>query len=267
VLVVVLQFCAKDWTRAAKLARLLADVERRRRDDVCLLFVRATDFTENRVMDDVVARCSEVFLTNHLLVRPDKPSRAAQWHNLGNWVEGSNILWTAAVEHFLQMHQQWQTVFFADGGDGAPLHRDWVDLMERDHARTVRAGLSVTGALRDCRGTRHVNGNQVVERSFLQSHPEFTEVPSACQEWDVYHAAAILPVARVSSVIYGGWHQFGATPSQMSEIARYSAWWHGCKDGNFVDLAREHVFGVGSRRPEIVDLGPAVDLQTSRFSS
>ena len=55
-LVLALQFCASDWTRAAKLARLLADLERRRRDDVTLLFVRATDFVENPVMDRVFAR-------------------------------------------------------------------------------------------------------------------------------------------------------------------------------------------------------------------
>jgi hypothetical protein len=267
VLVVVLQFCAKDWLRAAKLAHLLADVERRRRDDVCVLFVRASDFQENPVMDAAVARCAEVFLTNHLLVRPDKPSRADQWHNLGNWVEGSNILWTAAVEHVLQMSPRWQTVFFADGGDGVPLHRDWVDVMQEDHAATVRAGLHVTGALRQCRGVMHVNGNQVVERSFLAAHPEFTEIPTICQEWDVHHAAAILPVARVSSLIYGGWHQFGANPRQLAEIALHSAWWHGCKDGDFVDLARACVLGVERRRPELVDLGRASELQSSRFSS
>jgi hypothetical protein len=263
---VVLQFCSKDWTRAAKLARLLADVERRRRDDVCVLFVRASDFQENPVMDAAFARCSEVFVVDHLLVRPDKPSRAAQWRNLGNWVEGSNILWTAAVEHVLGMDPRWQSVFFVDGGDGTPLHRDWLDILLEDHGRTVSSGFSVTGALRECRGTRHINGNHVVERSFLAAHLEFTEVPSACQEWDVHHAAAILPAARVSSVIYGGWHQFGATPGQFAEISRYSAWWHGCKDDDFVDAARTHIFGSSHPPPDLVDLGRATELQSSRFS-
>jgi hypothetical protein len=267
VLVVALQFCHKDWLRAAKLAHLLADLERRRRDDVCLLFVRATDFTENVVMHRAIAKCSKVFWVDNLVVRPDEPSRVVQWHKLGEWVEGSNILWTAAVAHVLKMGFHVETVFFVDGGDGAPLHRDWVDILLEDHARTVQAGLSVTGALRDCRGVRHVNGNQVVESSFLEAHPEFTVVPSVCQEWDVHHAGTILPAARVSSVIYGGWHQFGATPEQFVEISRHSAWWHGCKDGNFVDAAREHVFGESHPLPEIVDLGPAAGLQSSRFSS
>lgn len=266
-LVVALQFCRKDWMRAAKLARLLADVEQRRRGDVCVLFVRAPDFAENPVMDRVFARCSEVFQVEHLLVRPDSPSRLAQWHNLGNWIEGSSILWTAAVERFLGMDARWTTVFFADGGDGAPLHRDWIDAFLEDHDKTVSAGLHVTGALRDCYGTLHVNGNQVVERAFLQAHPEFTEVPEVCQEWDVYHSSTVLPAARVSSLIYGGWHQYGADSRQLGEVARYSAWWHGCKDGNFVDLARDYVLGGDRPRPTLVDLGRAVDLQSSRFSS
>jgi hypothetical protein len=267
VLVVVVQFCHRDWPRAAKLAHLLADLERRRRDDACLLFVRATDFTENSVMDRAIARCAEVFLVDNLVVRPDEPSRAAQWHNLGNWVEGSNILWTAAVGHVLKMDSRWQTAFFVDGGDSSPLHRDWLDILTEDHARTVAAGLSVTGALRSCRGVRHVNGNQVASRSFLAAHPEFTLVPSACQEWDVHHAATILPAARVSSVIYGGWHQYGVDSRHFDEVSRHSAWWHGCKDGNFVDEARSRVFAAVRPRPEIVDLGPAADLQSSRFSS
>jgi hypothetical protein len=267
VLVVVLQFCHKDWMRAAKLAHFLADIERRRRDDVCVLFVRATEFVENVVMHRAISKCAGKFWVDNLVVRDDEPSRASQWHNLGNWVEGSNILWTAAVEHVLKMGFHVETVFFADGGDGAPLHRDWVDILLADHARTVQSGLSVTGALRECRGVRHVNGNQVVERSFLEDHPEFAVVPVACQEWDVHHAATILSAARVSSLIYGGWRQFGATLEQLAGIARHSAWWHGCKDGNFVDLAREYVLGAERPRPELVDLGRAVDLQSSRFSS
>jgi hypothetical protein len=266
-LVVALQFCHKDWVRAAKLAHLLADVEHSMRDDVCVLFVRATDFTENVVMDRAIARCAEVFRVDNLVVRPDESSRAAQWHNLGNWVEGSNILWAAAVEHVLWMDPRWKSVFFVDGGDGVPLHRGWVDLLVEDHARTVQSGLSVTGALRHCRGVKHVNGNQVVERLFLEAHPEFVKVPLVCQEWDVHYAPTVVPSARVSSIIYGGWHQHVATPEQFEEIARHSAWWHGCKDGNFVDLARAHVLGGDHRRPDVVDLGRAVDLQSSRFSS
>jgi hypothetical protein len=253
--------------RAVKLAHLLADIERRRRDDVCVLFVRATDFTENVAMDQAIAKCAGKFWVDNLVVRPDEPSRAAQWHNLGEWIAGSNILWTAAVGHVLKMGLHVEAVFFADGGDGAPLHRDWVDILLEDHARTVQAGLSVTGALRDCRGVRHINGNQVVERPFLQAHPEFTVVPSVCQEWDVHHAATILPAARVSSLIYGGWNQFEDSPARLAEIARHSAWWHGNKCGNFVDLAREYVLGAERPRPEVVDLGRAVDLQSSRFSS
>ena len=165
------------------------------------------------------------------------------------------------------MGSQWRVVFFADGGDGAPLHRDWADMVLEDHARTEAVGLQVTGALRDCRGTRHVNGNLVVSREFLEEHPELAVVPAVCQEWDVHHAGLILPAARISSLIYGGWRQFGASVAKVSEISRHSAWWHGCKDGNFVDVVREYLVGWERPWPEIVDLGRASELRSSRFSS
>lgn len=267
-LVVAFMFCHRDWLKASRLARLLADLERRRRDDVTLLFVRATDFRENPVMDAAIARCAEVFRVENLIIRPDKPSRLAQWGNLGNWIEGSNIVWSGAVEHVVRnMAPEWSTVFFADGGDGAPVHRDWADILLEDHGRTEAQGLQVTGALRECRGIKHVNGNVVMSRSYLCEHPEFQEVPSQCQEYDVQYVDTFMPAARVSSLIYCGWHQFGADPFQFAAAGEHSVWWHGCKDGDFVDKARAHLFGLERPRPQLVDLGRAVTAEVDeRFS-
>lgn len=266
-LVVSLMFCHRDWLKASRLVCLLADLERRRRDDVTLLFVRANDFQENSVMDAAIARCAEVFRVENVFVRPDRPSRAAQWHNLGNWIEGSNILWSAVVEHVVRkMGPEWSTVFFADGGDGAPLHRDWVDILLEDHARTVGQGLQVTGGLRMCRGIKHVNGNVVMSRSFLVDHPEFVEVPGRCVEYDVHYVDTFLPAARGSSFIYCSWHQFGADQNQFASASEYAVWWHGCKDGDFVQKAREHL-ASDRPRPRLVDLGRAVSAEVDeRYS-
>jgi hypothetical protein len=269
-LVIALQFFTGDWWRAVKLARLLADVEARRRDDVCLLFVRTSEGPVTRLLDEVIARCSEVFHVQSLVIRPDTEARRARWDLLSAWPTGPNVLWAGAAEYFLTMSPRWSTIFFVDGGDGVPLHREWVDVAVGDHARTLRAGLSVTGAVfRDGLGRWHVNGNVFMERSFLEGHPEVLVMPECRrvttgpvprEAWDVYHAPVVLPECRASSVVCCEWRRVGVRADLFPEAALHSAWWHGFKDGNFVDLARDYVLGADRPRPEVLDLGRATDL-------
>lgn len=253
-----------------KLARLLADVEARRRDDVCLLFVRTTECPVTRLLDDVIARCSEVFHVESLVIRPDTEARRARWGDLATWPVGCNVLWAGAAEYFLRMAEHWTTIFFVDGGDGVPLHREWVDVAVEDHARTLRAGLSVTGAVfRDGVGRWHANGNVFVERSFLQAHPEVLAMPEPREAWDVYYAPSVMPECRASTVVCCGWRQVGVHLGHFPAAAEHSAWWHGNKDGNFVDLARDYLLGGMSPqgpRPEVQDLGRASDLAAGATS-
>jgi hypothetical protein len=267
-LVIAVQFYSRDWWRAMKLLRLLADAEKRRRDDACLLLVRTTECPVTRYLDDMVSRCSEVFHVESLVLRPDTEARRARWDELDHWPVGCNVLWAGAAEYFLRdMGSQWSTIFFVDGGDGVPLHREWVDVFVEDHARTLRAGQSVTGAVfRDGLGRWHANGNVVVERSFLKSHPEVLAMPEGREAWDVHHAPSVLPGCRASSIVCCGWRQVGARAEYFPEASKHSAWWHGCKDGNFVDLARAHVLGEDRPRPEILDFGRAADLAAGASS-
>lgn len=263
-LVIALQFYTGDWYRAMKLARLLADLEDCRRDDVSLVFVRTTECPRARVMDEVVRRCSEVFHAEEVVLRPDTPARRARWGELDRWPVGCNVLWQGAAEHFLAMDPRWTSVFFVDGGDGVPLHRNWLDLLVEDHRRTVDAGLQVTGdVFRDGIGRWHVNGNLVLERSFLATHPEVLVMPEPREAWDTYYAAAYLPVSRCSSVVRCDWKRVGLRREFFPEVARKSVWWHGYKDGDFVEQAREFVLGVPHPAPVLVDRGRGSDLAVS----
>ena len=264
-LVIAVQFYSGDWLRAVSLARLLADLEQRRRDDVCLLFVRTTECPETRVLDDVIARCAEVFHVESLVVRPDTPERRERWDRLGKWPVGPNVLWTGAVDYFLRcMGPQWTSLFTVDGGDSAPLHRDWVDVLREDHARTVRQGLGVTGWVSmDGLGRWHVNLNLVAERSFLEGHPELLEMPAGKDVYepvDMYRAASFLGTCRASTVVRSDWRYSGARRSDLEAVSGQSAWWHGCRVGNLVDLARGHVLGEERSLPVPLDLGSALDL-------
>lgn len=267
-MVVALQFYSRDWWRAAKLARLLADLEQRRRDDVCLLFVRTTECPATRYLEDTIARCAEVFHVESLVIHPDTEARRERWGQLALavWPVGCNVLWAGAAEYVLRgTSAQWTTVFFVDGGDGAPLHRNWVDLALSDHYKTLRAGLSVTGSvLQDGCGRWHVNGNVLVEKSFLDANPEVLVMPGDRVGWDVHHASSFLPECRASTLVHCDWRQVGARAGKFPEVAAHSAWWHGCKDGNFVDLAREYVLGGARPRPAVLDLGRASDVVGGR---
>jgi len=247
------------------LARLLADLERRRRDDVCLLFVRTTECPVTRVLEDAIARCSDVFHVESLVIRPDTPERRERWDRLGRWPVGCNVLWQGAVEYFLRsMDPYWTSIFTLDGGDGVPLHRDWLDVLLEDHARTVAAGLGVTGWVSpDSLGRWHVNLNQVTERSLFDAHPVLLEMPAGDHEWepiDGHRAGLFMPACRASTVILSTWRHVGATQADFAEVARDSAWWHGCKDGDLVGKARAFILGRDHGRPRPRDLGRAVSL-------
>jgi hypothetical protein len=271
-LVIALQFFTGDWWRAMKLARFLADLERRRRDDVCLLFVRTIECPVTRVLESAITRCSEVFHVESLVVRPDTPERVERWDRLGRWPVGPNVLWTGAVEYFLRdMGPQWTTLFTVDGGDSVPLHRDWVDVLCEDHARTVREGLGITGWVgRDGLGRWHVNLNLLAERSFLEAHQgELLEMPAGehvCEPIDMYRAGLFLSACRASTVVRSDWRYVGARQSDLAAVAGQSAWWHGCRDGDLVDLARVHVLGEDRPRPEVLDLGRATNLAAGATS-
>lgn len=262
-LVVALQFYTGDWYKAMKLARLLADLEERRRENVTLVFVRTSECTGAKVIGEVVRRCSEVFFSEELVIYPDTPARRARWEHLNQWPVGPNVLLQGAVEHFLGMDPRWTTFFSVDGGDSVPLHRDWLDILLADHQGTVDAGLQVTGNVRrDGLGRWHVNGNMVVERSFFAGHPEVAVMPEPREPYDMYYAPAYLSAGRGSSVLRCEWQKWGLRPERIAEVARESAWLHGYKDGNLVEMAREFLESPHPA-PVLVDRGRGSDLAVS----
>ena len=267
-LVIALQFYTGDWYKAMKLARLLADLETCKREDVALLFVRTTRCAGDKIITDVMRRCSGVFPVEEVVIRPDTPERRARWNDLSRWPVGCNVLWQGAAEHFLQMDSPWTSVFTVDGGDGVPLYRDWIDLLARDHQKTLDSGLLVTGDIRrDGIGRWHVNGNLIIERSFLADHPEVLVMPETLEAWDTYYSSTYLPVSRGSSAFNCGWRQMGLRPEFFPKVAEKSVWWHGFKDGHFVDLARDFIFnGPAAHCLSVVDRGRASDIMRSAMS-
>ena len=265
-LVIALQFYTGDWYRAMKLVKLLADLEERRREDVSLVLVRTTECPGGKVVGEVARRCSEVFDVEELVIRPDTPARRARWGDStgGRWGATScgrgplSISWpwilagprcssSTGVTGSRSTGTGWTSWWRTTGGDSD-------------------AGLQVTGdVFRDGIGRWHVNGNLVLERSFLATHPEVLVMPEPREAWDTYYAAAYLPVSRCSSVVRCDWKRVGLRREFFPEVARKSAWWHGYKDGHLVDLARKFIFSEPTARfPSVVDRGSALDIMRNK---
>jgi hypothetical protein len=108
-----------------------------------------------------------------------------------------------------------------------------------------------------------VNGNMLLERNFFTSHPEVLIMPplGVGEAWDVHHATSFLSSCRASSSVHCNWREVGVRPEFFAGVAESAVWWHGVKDGNFVDEAGHFVdrTPVGSR-PMLIDFGPALDL-------
>ena len=261
---IALQFYGGDWYKAMKLARLLADVEQNRRDDIALMFVRTDECPKNGLITETIRRCAEIFQVEDVILHPDTPEHEAKWWALNKWPIGCNILWAGAISHFLKnMDPRWTTIFTVDGGDGVPLHREWANLMIKDHLHTLHSNLEVTGRVfKDGLGRWHANGNMVIERSFVQQHPEVLDMPDDRTAWDVWHADKILPHCRSSSAVRCDWKVVGLQPDVFPLAAKNAAWWHGYKDGHFVDMARKFIFSgtaadLGNASPTISDFGRA----------
>ena len=233
---------------------------------MALLFVRTTMCPNGKIISEVMRKCAEVFSVEDVVIRPDTPERRMRWNDLGKWPVGCNVLWQGAVKHFLQMDSHWSSVFTVDGGDGVPLYRDWIELLAKDHQETLDSGLLVTGDIRrDGIGRWHVNGNLIVERSFLDAHPEVLVMPEPREAWDTYYSSTYLPVSRGSSAFCCGWRRMGLRPEFFPAIAEKSVWWHGYKDGHLVDLARKFIFSEPTARfPSVVDRGSALDIMRNK---
>jgi hypothetical protein len=239
-MILALRFSSEGQAQTMKLARLLADLEPKPRQDVLLAFTHKTmEVLDLRLFDDVFSHCSQKF----------QVTRAAVGTDPRGWPWGPNDMWIRTVDYFATEFKKGlrhDSIFVIDGNDGVPLYPRWIDLVKDEHARTLTLGRRVTGAASRL-GTRgeHVNANMVVEFSFWHNHPELAvSVPEegrCSRAHDVYHGKIFLKEASTSSLICNEWRSRGITREIMDERAARSAWLHGYKDENLCDVARQRL--------------------------
>ena len=241
-----LQYSEGDFSRSMKLARFLADLEPHYRTDVILALVRDSSFSPPVAEVEAVAEhCSRKFPVE-LVILPQADR---------GWPRGPNRQWSGMMEHFAAQREnsrdgRFNSIFVFDGGDGIPLHRQWINLLITEHKRTLDFGKLITGTIGiDTTNRFHINGNVLLETKIWNLCPEIHDCPDH-DSWDCYHFQTFAPRTSLSTVIRNDW-KCQARPSVelLSTFAQESLWWHGCKHEDLHDVAREFLTNSSIQQP------------------
>ena len=240
-MILALQYYITDLERTMRLANLLADIEAHFRDDVMLGLICQPGTPTTRLVRETIDRCSRKFPV----------IQACSKQGGKGWATGSCKLWRGTMLHFYELYKSHQTthdsIFTLDGGDGVPLHRDWIDLLLREHQLTRSMGNRISGTLTvDHFNQPHINGNMILDLLLIGESPKLLEQPTDTMlsngaMWDVVNGETFMENSHPSSVICNEWNQSGITMSRMNEIASRSIWLHGYKDPGLRSIARERL--------------------------
>ena len=252
-MILALQFCNGDLDASMRLARLLTDLEPRYRSDVGLLLIYQPDTIIDERVYSTFSHCKTKFPCDLVKSQYGAPG----------WANGSGQLWRGAMTwcHDLWLGVQSQSyggieprrhssVFTFDGGDGIPLHNNWIDLMIAQHQITRQSGRMVSGRLTlDVPAYPHINGNMIIELVMWALYPRLRDTPQEASAaefwkcWDIYHAIETVPNSSPSTIVTNKWNSRGVSIAVMNSHAGSSIWLHGYKDEELHDIARQRLLG------------------------
>lgn len=227
-LVLALQYWEGDEVQAMRLARLLADIEPARRDDVTLALCRRYDIPQSALWWQTFLHCGRKFGVVDLVSR-----REGTGHP-----HGCNELAAGILD---QLADAWaagnvprHSVFLMEA-DGVPLRADWIERLGAEHEVTLAAGKRVTGCM-TALPLAHVNGSLIAHLSLWHDRPSLRRTPSG-QAWDLFHAAVLNAEARPTTFIknvYGG--RDWSAPA-LAAMGRETAWMANAKDDSAIAWA------------------------------
>lgn len=227
--VIALQYWHGDEAAAMRLARLMADVEPIRRQNVTLAFCRRQDCEPSDDLARTVEHVRPKF--NTMVFRSPRPG-------VGH-PAGPNALWSGT---FATLAGKWaagelqsHSAFFCEA-DGCPLRVDWLDLVLAEHEAAIRAGKRVTGA--EMMDVHHVNGSLVAHLSLWHDRPSIQSTP-ANWAWDLFHAAVLTAEARPTTWIKNLYGAGRWSPESLGVLARSTAWLSSSKDDSALGWAEQ----------------------------
>jgi hypothetical protein len=248
-MILALQYYDGDLDRTMSLARLLADIEPRPRTDILLALVCQPGTPRPEIVTRTIAHCRRKLCVTEVVSE----------FGASGYPAACNALWRGTVSHFYREYAstgsdvdpgRHSSILTLDGGDGVPLHNDWIDRMISAHLYTLRQGKLITSTpyfLGTC--PLHMNPNAVfhldvfARTRLLDEAPTYADPKWANFAFDVYHRAEMLEHACPSSVVHTDWHGGGlpASLNLLRDRSLRSLWLHGYKDGNLYRITREHL--------------------------
>lgn len=180
-LLIAMQFYHGDRTDAMRVARLMADVEKERREDVEFCFAARFDTQHDPA--------TVQYVQSKFPVRIFTSTRKGT-----GWPDGCNDLWHELMGWAYLMvregHADWEAVMTVES-DSCPLSRDWISrlMAEWDQQKKRDAELVACGCVikNGDPSYTHVNGNALFAYDILMRVNGFWGTPHA-KSWDVYHA-------------------------------------------------------------------------------
>lgn len=234
-MIIALQYYAGDEELALSLARLIADIEPKRRDGDLLVLARRRDCPLSAEANRTEEHCSTKFPVMML-----QSERQEVGHP-----DGCFGLWYGTLD---KLHRMWiggaiqwdlgRDVFTCEA-DGAPIRRDWISRLETMHRKSLATGKRITGAAMDY-PVPHVNGNMVLDLSIVADYPGLAECPSGVP-WDCHHGTVLLRETRPCLAIRNDYDSRDLTAGYLKAVAYETAWVHGCKDESLMTYARKLV--------------------------
>ncbi len=240
-MVIALGYWAGDLAQAMRLARLIGAIETRRRDDVVFAFCPRFDVEWTAEQQAVFMEVGRKFGVCRVTQRPP--------HATGH-PDAPNAMFASTLGQFAEAWRAGQSrahsVFLCEP-DGAPLRRDWIDVLKYEHDWTMRDHLSVTGPWVE-HPVPHLNGSMIVHFSTWFDCPSIRETPEG-HAWDLMHAHALWARGRATGAlknIYGAanWSDYALTG-----MARETAWLTSTKDDSAIAWVERTL--VAARAPEL----------------
>ena len=235
-LVIAVQFWEGDKAQAMRLARLIADIEPDRRDDVSLVLAGRYDIRE----DDPEVAETGLYCGRKFRVGLMRSHREAVGHP-----DGCFGLWAGTAENCYAAYAAgapYDNVLFVEA-DGVPTRFDWIDFIKRQHQINLESGAYVTGPLmiESPFYPAHINGTMVMHMPAWANLPSLHTCPAG-QAWDCYHGSTLVRVSGRRPGIANLYGTHSLSLSVFKTLARDYAWVASVKDGSAYECAQTLIY-------------------------
>jgi hypothetical protein len=222
-IVLAMMFYRGDQESALALARLIADIEPKRRDDVLFLFSHQCD----TAMNDEIWKAMLHVGRKMTVMSYQVPNDGENAHFSGAFNLLSNTLRYLNELRYLGHIEQENAFLFE--ADGCPMSKDWIDRLKDAHTETLMMGKYVTGPMMKVPNW-HTNGTQLWHLPAWPNNPALHRCPQIWG-WDCFHGVIIRNMTGPSQIIANPYGARDMSESVWHTYAREAAWTTSIKDG------------------------------------